>query len=94
MLNSVFLIGNIIGKCIFDDSADDELTYKMHIKCLNGDTPELETDVYIWSGLAEVADSKTDDAIAVGIKGYLKMVNGQLKVMAKRVSFMQVANDD
>ena len=95
MLNSVVLVGKLTDRCVFDDTVDSSTSYRIRIICVNDDScNELETDVYIWAGLADVVNNKADNCPAVGIKGYLKNVDGRLYIIAQRVSFIEVKEDD
>ena len=56
------------------------------------DTKE-EIAVYIWASLAETITEKYSIGTLLGIKGSLKVYNGELIVIAERISFMTTQED-
>lgn len=84
MLNQVTLIGTLSGKPIYSTDNPDKTSYKIFVKM---DTEE-EIAVYIWASLADTITEKYPIGTLLGVKGSLKIYNGQLMVIAEKISFM------
>lgn len=84
MLNQVALIGTLSGKPIYSTDNPDKTPYKIFVKIDTGE----EIAVYIWASLADTITEKYSVGTLLGVKGSLKVYNGQLIVVAERISFM------
>lgn len=89
MLNQVALIGTLSGRPIYSTDNPDKTPYQIFVKM---DTKE-EIAVYIWASLAETITEKYSIGTLLGIKGSLKVYNGELIVIAERMSFMTTQED-
>ncbi len=88
MLNQVALIGTLSGKPINSADSPEKTPYKMFIK-----TDAEEIAIYIWKSLADVIAEKYAIGTLLAVKGSLKVYNGQLIVVAERISFMTAQED-
>ena len=84
MLNQVALIGTLSGKPILSANSPDKTPYKIFVKMDSGE----EIAIYIWKSLADVIAEKYAIDTLLGVKGNLKVYNGELIVVAERISFM------
>lgn len=88
MLNQVALIGTLSGKPISSADNPEKTPYKIFIKA---DTEEIA--IYIWKALADIITERYAIGTLLGVKGSLKIYNGQLIVVAERISFMTAQED-
>ncbi len=88
MLNQVALIGTLSGKPTSSADNPEKTPYKIFIKT---DTEEIA--IYIWKSLADVIAEKYTIGTLLAVKGSLKVYNGQLIVVAERISFMTAQED-
>ena len=84
MLNQVALIGTLSGKSILSANSPDKTPYKIFVKMDNGE----EIAIYIWGALADVITERYAIGTLLGVKGNLKVYNGELIVVAEKISFM------
>ena len=84
MLNQVMLIGTLDSDPIEVSNPYSNLTHKIFVK--SGKEDDVIA-IYIWRGLAD-AMSKYPVGTMLGIKGTLKVHEGQLIVAGEKVSFI------
>ena len=90
MLNQVALIGKTTSKPMYTENAPTATPYKIFVAV---EKEACDIAVYVWSGLADAINEKYPIGSIVGIKGSLTVFNGQLIVVAERISFITQKED-